>query len=194
MNKLLQALKELAQSWDDAPVIHIRDDPYQSAFNDGVATCGLRLRQLLAGFEGASSALEGRIKEIALDTSKDYPNIENVGVFEQLWAIYEGYKGVHAANDRCHVLIDLLRIELGWTKDETIELYEINQNAKTADGFSMKVGDTVWVRNDKEGADPHQRVVGKITKHKINYAVRKDGYDGANRRVVFHLKENAYWK
>jgi len=68
----------------------------------------------------------------------------------------------------------------------------------TADGYPIKVGDTIWVRSSiiDPKIHPTEHIVGKITnEHKLEYAeVDIENYIGAKITACFHLKENAYWK
>jgi len=50
-----------------------------------------------------------RIKRIALNVAPDYPNIETIPTWEQLYAIEEGYLGTKAACDDLHTIISKLR-------------------------------------------------------------------------------------
>lgn len=49
--------------------------------------------------------LEERILVIAVDVAKDYPNIEKVGSFEQLYAIHCAYQGANEACQQLHRVI-----------------------------------------------------------------------------------------
>lgn len=65
--------------------------------------------------------INDRIKEVALVVSPEYPGIETAEPFEQLWAIEQGYLGTNSANKDCHKLIDHMRQQLGWTKEQTVD-------------------------------------------------------------------------
>lgn len=69
--------------------------------------------------------LEDRIDEVALELASDYPEIRYAKPLEQFWAIEQGYRGTLAANKDLHLLIDMLREKLGWTKLQVVEFWEL---------------------------------------------------------------------
>ncbi len=69
--------------------------------------------------------LESRIREIAIDTQSDYPNVATTTAFDQLWAIHEGFKGTRLANDDCHATIAALRSQLDAVTKERDEFREV---------------------------------------------------------------------
>lgn len=73
---------------------------------------------------GTKHDVNARIKEIALKVAPDYPNIQEVDSFEQLWAIESAYEGCSLANDDCHKLIESLRLKLGWSKEELSDYWK----------------------------------------------------------------------
>jgi len=70
----------------------------------------------------SSHALFGRISEITQELCPDYPNIATVEPWEQLYALEQSYRGVSAACDDLHTVIEKLRIRCGMTKEEVADL------------------------------------------------------------------------
>ena len=70
----------------------------------------------------SSSVLLGRLSEITQELCADYPNIATVEPWEQLYALEQSYRGVSAACDDLHSVIEQLRIRCGMTKEEVADL------------------------------------------------------------------------
>jgi len=69
------------------------------------------------------NALEKDIQEIAMEYCKDYPDIENCGFHEKLYAIRATLQGTILANKDCHSVIEKLRIETGKTKEQIADMF-----------------------------------------------------------------------
>lgn len=63
----------------------------------------------------------------------------------------------------------------------------------TADGYPIKVGDVVYIRNDVEYEEPYRETIGALCDNKILYKYPEDGNEGAKIDMVFKLEEHAYW-
>jgi len=78
--------------------------------------------------EITSHDLLDRLTEVTKELCADYPNITIVQPWEQLYALEQSYRGLSAACDDLHTLIEKLRIRCGMTKDEVFNLgYPKNQ-------------------------------------------------------------------
>ena len=66
---------------------------------------------------------------------------------------------------------------------------------KTADGFELKIGDFVWVKNSVQGWPPTRHQVGEIKSNKIIYKhLSGGGMLGAKLSFVFKLEDRAFWE
>jgi len=68
----------------------------------------------------SSHTLFGRLSEITQELCADYPNIAASEPWEQLYALEQSYRGVSAACDDLHAVIEKLRC--GMTKEEVADL------------------------------------------------------------------------
>jgi hypothetical protein len=64
---------------------------------------------------------------------------------------------------------------------------------RTADGYPLNVGDTVWVMSDVIGDKPYSVIVGKVLPDDSIVFKEPDskGYVGA--RCCYHFETNAHW-
>ena len=67
-------------------------------------------------------ALLGRLTEVTNELCADYPNIESAEPWERLYALEQSYRGIDAATDDLHAVIEKLRIRCGMTKEEVADL------------------------------------------------------------------------
>lgn len=70
----------------------------------------------------SSSALLGRLSKITQELCADYPNVDTVEPWEQLYALEQSYRGVSAACDDLRSVIEKLRIRCRLTKEEVADL------------------------------------------------------------------------
>ena len=72
------------------------------------------------------SVLLDSLKKITQEFCYDYPNIDNAGPLGQLYALEQSYRGISAACDDLHDVIEKLRIICGMTKEEVANLFDFS--------------------------------------------------------------------
>jgi hypothetical protein len=80
----------------------------------------------------SSSVLLCRLSEITQELCADYPNIATVEPWEQLYALEQSHRGVSAACDDLHKVIETLRVRCGLTKEEVVDLGWPNNPVRTS--------------------------------------------------------------
>ena len=71
--------------------------------------------------------IQMNITELAKKIAPDYPNIETVDTWEQLYAIDCAYRGTNMANNDLHLLINELRLLIGISKEDVLKFSDLVQ-------------------------------------------------------------------
>ncbi len=92
--------------------------------------------------------IKDRIKELAKQTAPDYPNIETVDTWEQLYAIDCAYRGTNMANQDLHLLIEELRLLIGISKEDVLSFSELVQrNTDLVEILKLAKKELEWIRS-----------------------------------------------